>query len=79
MPHIVNSRTPDRIRAGRERRVQDTDAGEGRGVLRRDWPLGLGRSPGPNKERRVKPTLEKKRLANAAVRRRCGETKACSQ
>ncbi len=78
-PHVATSRTPDRIRAGRERRIRDTDAGEGRSVLRRDWPLGLDRSSEPNKERRVKPTLEKKRLANAAVRRRCGDTKACSQ
>ena len=58
-PRVATSRTPDRIRAGKERRIRDTDTGEGRGVLRRDWPLGLDRSSGPIKERRVKPTLEK--------------------
>ncbi len=35
-PHVATSCTPDRIRAGGERRIRDTDAGEGRSVLRRD-------------------------------------------
>ncbi|MFN9905204.1 MAG: hypothetical protein ACK56F_03635, partial [bacterium] len=58
-PRVATSNTPDRIRAEEERRVRDTDTGEGRSVLRRDWPLGLDRSSGLHKERRVKPTLEK--------------------